>query len=148
MAQPLRLQHEIDPAQEIIAETSGLLSSFKIRPYDVMLVMYQRGLIAGEKRLRSGLFLANNATGTVREDTFQGKVGLVMKVGSLAFTDEDDHKWAGFTPKVGDWVAISVADSQFGFEISPAPGKTEGRKIRIVDENFIRMIVQEPDVIW
>jgi len=147
VAQPLQLHHDVDPKQEIIGDSAGLLAAFQIRPYDVLLVMYQRELIAGDKRLRSGLFLSDNGVGTLREDAYQGKVGLVMKVGSLAFTDEVDHKWEGFTPAVGDWIVINVADT-FGFELPAAQGRTQGRKVRIVDENLVRAIVPEPDVVW
>lgn len=148
MAQPLQLHHDVDPKQEIVSDCADLLSLFQIRPYDVALVMYQRELITGDKRLRgSGIFLSDNGVGTLREDAYQGKIGLVMKVGSLAFTDEADHKWEGFTPKVGDWVVINIGDT-FGFELPAAPGKTTGRKVRIVDENLVRAIVPEPDVVW
>jgi hypothetical protein len=147
MAQPLQLLHDVDPAQEIIGDSAELLASFQIRPYDVLLVMYQRELITGDKRLRSGIFLSDNGVGTLREDAYQGKVGLVMKVGSLAFTDEADHKWEGFAPKVGDWVVINVGDT-FGFELPKVLGKNSGRKVRIVDENLVRAIVPEPDVVW
>jgi hypothetical protein len=147
VAQPLQLRHDVDPKQEIVADSAELLDSFAIRPYDVLLVMYQRELIAGDKRLKSGIFLSDNGVGTLREDSYQGKVGLVMKVGSLAFTDEEDHKWEGFTPQVGDWVVINVGDT-FGFELPAALGRTQGRKVRIVDENLVRAIVPEPDVVW
>lgn len=147
MAQPLQLLHDVDPKQEIVRDSSELLDSFQIRPYDVLLVMYQRELISGDKRLRSGIFLSDNGAGTLREDSYQGKVGLVMKVGSLAFTDTTDHKWEGYMPKVGDWVVINVGDT-FGFELPAAVGKTTGRKVRIVDENLVRAIVPEPDVVW
>ena len=169
MAQPLQLLHDVDPAQEIVADSAELLASFQIRPYDVLLVMYQRELIAGEKRLKSGLFLADNGAGTMREDSYQGKVGLVMKVGASAFTDEPDtkepdtmapdgtviagkvivgkHTWKGFLPKVGDWVVVNVGDT-FGFELPKLPWLPSGRKVRIVDENLVRAIVPEPDVVW
>ena len=86
MAQPLQLQHDVDPKQEIIKDCAEMLASFQIRPYDVLLVMYQRELIAGEKRLRSGIFLPDNGVGTMREDTYlQGKSWrLVMKIGASA----------------------------------------------------------------
>ena len=32
----------------------------------------------------------------MREDTYQGKVGLVMKIGASAFTDEPDVKEPGY----------------------------------------------------
>ena len=170
MAQPLQLQHDVDPKQEIIKDCAEMLASFQIRPYDVLLVMYQRELIAGEKRLRSGIFLPDNGVGTMREDTYQGKVGLVMKIGASAFTDEPDvkepdtvaadgtvtvgkiivgkHTWKGFRPKVHDWVAINVNDSMFGFDLPKMPWLPSGRKVRTIDENMVRMIITEPDVIW
>ena len=170
MSQPLQLLHEIDPKQEIIDESAALVAPFHIRPYDVMTIVYERDLTRGVKKLRSGIFLSDNGKDTLREDGWQGKVGLVMKVGSLAFSSGncskcngtgewrterctscngtgEDHRWDGFTPKVGDWVVINIGDT-FGFHLPKLLHQPRGRKVRIVDENLVRAIVPEPDVVW
>ena len=58
------------------------------------------------------------------------------------------HTWKGFRPKVHDWVAINVNDSMFGFDLPKMPWLPSGRKVRTIDENMVRMIITEPDVIW
>lgn len=141
MAQPIRLLHQVDPRQQITEAAEPWVKNIKIRPYDVMLAMYLRDKVVGEKITLSGIHLPDNGVGTLKEDLYQGKVGLVMKVGSLAFTDESDHRWQDFTPSVGDWVVINVGDT-FSFDV---PG---GWRIRIVDENLVRAIIPAPDMVW
>lgn len=141
MPAPLRLIHRVDPADQIMSAVRPWIEKTLIRPYDVMIAMYLREKIEGEKMTASGIILADNGAGSLREDLYQGKVGLVVKVGSQAFIDETDHKWEGFKPDVGNWVVINVSDT-FSFNL---PG---GWLIRIVDENFVRMIVPVPDSVW
>jgi hypothetical protein len=143
MPAPVRLVHNTDPKQEIIDDAAELLSGVKIPPYSVLLVMYERG-VGKEKKTAGGIIVPQaQPTGTLREDTFQGKVGLVMKVGALAFTEDDTHHWDGFKPAEGDWVAISVGDT-YSFDL-PGP-----RRCRIVDDANVRMIVPDEvfDAIW
>lgn len=141
MPAPVQLLHRVDPKQQIISAVDPWVEGVQIRPYDVLIAMYLREKIEGDKVTTRGIFLPDNGAGTLREDLYQGKVGLIRKVGSLAFTDEKDHKWDGFQPKVDDWVVINVGDT-FSFDL---PG---GWRIRIVDENYVRMIVQAPDTVW
>lgn len=141
MAQPIQLLHARDPGKEIMADSSAILKDFRIRPTDVLLVMYQREKISGEKRTIGGLFIPDNGAGTLREDTYQGKVGVVMKVGNIAFTADDDHNWGDFVPKVGDWVVVNVGDT-FSFDLP------NGRRARVVDENLVRAIIPQPDLVW
>jgi co-chaperonin GroES (HSP10) len=141
MAQPLQLLHSRDPGEEIVADSSAILNGFRIRPTDVLLVMYQREKIQGDKRTAGGIFIPDNGAGTLREDAYQGKVGVVMKVGSIAFTTDDDHNWGDFVPKPGDWVVVNVGDT-FSFDLP------NGRRARVVDENLVRAIIPQPDLVW
>src|SRR5262245_48416119 len=50
----------------------------------------------------------------LEEERFQGKVGLVLKVGPLAFKDDTVAKFGGVTVKPGDWVVFRPSD---GYEL-------------------------------
>lgn len=142
MPRPLQIVHDVDPKEQILAECQEMLADFRLRPTDVMLVMYQRDKTGDVIQLAAtGLYLPNSAKSTVAEDAYQGKIGLVIKVGSLAFTTDDDHRWGDFVPKLGDWVVINVGDT-FSFDLP------NGRRARCVDENLVRLIVPRPDSVW
>lgn len=45
------------------------------------------------------------------EGRYQGKVGLILKVGPSAFKYDGEFKWEGAIPEVGDWVCFRPSDS-------------------------------------
>lgn len=148
MPQPLQLLHRVDPKQQILRQVGPIVEDIQVRPYEVLVVPYLREKLEGDKVTRGGLMIPDNGAGTLKEDLFQGKVCLVLKVGASAFVDEPDPKtgkvdnrWKGFRPAVGDWVVISVSDT-FSFDV---PG---GWRVRLVDENLVRAIVPTPDMVW
>jgi co-chaperonin GroES (HSP10) len=51
---------------------------------------------------------------SLQEDRFQGKVGLVIKCGPLAFEDDRVNHFGGVKIKPGDWVTYRPSD---GIEI-------------------------------
>jgi hypothetical protein len=144
MPAPLRVVHDIDPKQAIVNDVGALLQNVKVPPYAVLLVMYERAAGEGDKKTKGGIILPQaQPTGTMQEDTHQGKVGLIIKMGDLAFASDDSHKWDGFAPQAGDWVAIRVGDT-YSFDV-PGP-----RRCRIVEDANIQMIVPDEsfDAIW
>ena len=150
MPAPVRIVHDTDPRYDITADVTRTLKGVQVPPYSVLLAMYERDPKKGgrEAKTAGGIIIPQaQKTGTLREDTYQGKVGLVIKLGKLAFTDDDTHKWDGFRPAVGDWVAISVGDT-YSFDI-PA-GNGESRRCRLVEDGSVKMIVPDDafDAIW
>ena len=143
MPAPLRVVHKVHPRKELMDAVGDYLTGIRVPPYRVLLAMYERGA-GGEVQTAGGIWVPlAQPTGVLREDTYQGKVGLVIKLGSLAFSDDDTHRWDGFAPRVGDWVAISVGDT-YSFDL-PGP-----RRCRIVDDANVKMIVPDDvfDAIW
>lgn len=146
MPAPIRIVHTTDPRKDIVGDVGKYLADVKIPPFAVLLAMYERAAGKGgtERRTTGGILLPSaQPTGTLNEDTHQGKVGLVMKLGELAFTDDPDHRWGGFKPAVGDWVAIRVGDS-YSFDL-PGP-----RRCRVIEDANVKMIVPDDvfDAIW
>lgn len=73
----------------------------------------------------------------IKEDEFQGKVGLIVKAGPLATEFEDDTPP---TCQVGDWV---VYDIKSGWAVT-----VNEVACRLVPYSRLRMKVSNPDVVF
>lgn len=130
----LRMVHDVDPKIEVMDRVAGLTEKYRCIGTDVLCAIYIRPPMT-----KGGVFLPENK-GPMREDEHQGKVGLVLKMGPVAFTDDAEHKWNGVVPKIGDWVVYRVGDT--------LPISLGAQKCRVVDEGCIRGIVDDPDIIY
>ena len=92
-------------------------------------------------RVLVGIFMRPEKTkgGIIRpdankeEDVWQGKVGLVLKLGPNAFINPDDGSLYEQRVDVGDWVVFKVGDG-WQLEVSKMPCRM------IKDTNFIAKI--------
>jgi len=50
-------------------------------------------------------------TSDIEEDRYQGKAGLILRIGEQAFENDETYKW-GVRPCVGDWVFFWPSDSR------------------------------------
>lgn len=76
-----------------------------------------------------------------QENIFQGKVGLVLQLGPLAFKrDRYNCPWDGLTAKVDDWVMFRFADAWDAY--------LGGVSIKVLDHESIRAIVDDPTAIY
>jgi hypothetical protein len=129
----LLMQHADDPALEITRETNDLLTKLSIvNPYSVLVGIYKR-----PDQTRSGVYLPSRPRD---EDIWQGKVGLVLKLGELAFKPDEDRRWPERTPQVGDWVVYNVSDT---WQLILG-----NQHCRILPDTQIRLIVEEPDIVY
>lgn len=79
---------------------------------------------------------------TEREDNWQGVVGLVLKLGPRAFVDDDNNKFHGIKPAVGDWVLYRNSDGwDKGIQFV---GEYTWAKCRIIQDVHIRGRVKYP----
>jgi len=138
MAQPLRVLHDRDPREDIREDVGAVTDTIDPLGAGVLIVMYERGKGKGEAKTAGGIILANK---TLDEDKYQGKAGLVMKLGPIAFTDDASHQWGDRVPRVGDWVMVNVGDS-FAFDL---PGD---RRACIVEDVNVKAILRHPDMVW
>jgi co-chaperonin GroES (HSP10) len=76
----------------------------------------------------------------VREDIYQGKLGLVIALGPIAFKDGKDADFGGVVPKLHDWVVFS---SQHGSAFS-----LMGVHCRFMDDVLVQAIVDNPDSVY
>lgn len=123
--------HDIDPVR-VILDKVGDLSGFSILGNQVLIGIYLR-----PERTASNIYLPDR---TRAEDQWQGKAGLVLKLGSKAFVSDANYDFGDDRVGVGDWVAIFVAD---GHKID-----INGQLCRLVEDQHIRMKIPAPDLVW
>jgi co-chaperonin GroES (HSP10) len=128
---PMRMKHAVDPAKEII-EAAGNLDDIELFNIQVLIGIYVR-----PNKTASGILLTDK---TVDEDNYQGKVGLVLKIGPDAFVDPDGKWFGGKKINVGDWVVFRPSD---GWSVS-----VNGKSCRIMNDTLIKGRIKEPDMIW
>lgn len=126
-----KMAHAVDPANEL--QTSvGDISGINIFNNWILIAVYKR-----PEKTASGLYLTDN---TRKEDEYQGKVGLVLKKGPLAFVDDDKTSFAEQNVNVGDWVVFRSSD---GWALN-----VNGELCRMLQDIQIRMTVPSPDVVF
>lgn len=123
--------HEKDPKAELLSAV-GDLSQIEIMHNQILVAVYIR-----PEKTKSGIYLTSN---TRDEDRYQGKAGLVLKKGPLAFVDDDANKFHGQNVEVGDWVFYRVSD---GFQVM-----INGRLCRLLEEVHIKGKIPSPDVVF
>lgn len=77
------------------------------------------------------------------ENIYQGKTGLILAMGHLAFTQDEGHVWGERVPQVGDWVVFRISD---GFPL--VLGGREGQHCRLLNEMKVRMVIDSPDAVY
>jgi len=80
-----RMHHDVDPKESILKEL-GDISGIEVFNTHVLIATYVR------PNTKSGIHLTDKY---VEEDKYQGKVGLVVKKGPLAFVDEEQDWFKG-----------------------------------------------------
>lgn len=126
----LRMQHLADPKEEILSKV-GNLKEFK--PYHNYILV---GTYVRPKITAGGIHLADT---TRSEDLYQGKIGLVLLKGPLAFVDDENNKFGGQNVEIGDWVVYRASD---GMEML-----INGQHCRVLQEAHIVARVDSPDMV-
>lgn len=116
-----------DPKGAII-KFIGDLSTFEVMGDRVLVGIYMR-----PERTKGGIIRPNT---NKEEDVWQGKVGLVLKLGPNAFINPDDGSRYEQRVEEGDWVVFKVGDG-WQLEVNKMPCRM------IKDTNFIARI-QDP----
>lgn len=85
--------------------------------------------------------------GNLAEDRYQGKVGLVIKTGPLAFQDDSIAKFGGVTVKPGDWVIYRASDAlEFGFKDRRTTN--DAVPLRWIEDSLIKGRIADPALIY
>lgn len=125
------MKHEIDPATDAWNRI-GDLSGVDVFNSEVLLAIYQQP----EKTL-GGIIVPNASR---EENIYQGKAGMVVKKGPLAFQSTDSVDFGGQDVEIGEWIAIRPTD---GWAV-----KVNGVECRLVTDVNIKLRIQSPDVIY
>ncbi len=124
------MAHEKDP-KEVLTDQIGNLDCLRLSGAQILVATYIR-----PERKRSGLILTSNVR---EEDKFQGKCGLVLKRGPLAYKATEKLDFGGYEAKVGDWVWYRPMD---GYALS-----VNGVHCRVLDDVEIKGDIDHPDVV-
>jgi len=125
------MNHEVDPKKSVVDEL-GDLNNIKVFNNQVLVAIYKR-----PQKTKSGILLTDD---TRNEDKYQGKVGLVVKMGPLAFVDDDETWFKDVEIKEGDWIFFRPSD---GWQMN-----VHGVDCRVLRDVDIRGTINEPDQVW
>jgi hypothetical protein len=131
----VRLVHTTDP-REVIVRDVGPIEDIEVLFQNVLIGKYVRpaGLVT-----EGGIELPEAA---VKDDRFQTKVGLVLKVGHTAFKDDPATGvfFHGFAARPLEWVAYRPSDG-----LNMQIGRHE---CRLVADVHIKLRLKHPDAIY
>ena len=120
-----------DPKKAII-DTVGDLSGVEVIGNMVLVGCYIR-----PEKTAGGIFLTDS---TKEEDVWQGKCGLVLKLGPRAYKDDDDYQFHNERFDVGDWGVFKIGDS-WQLLINKVA-------CRLMRDSSLRMKVKDPSIIF
>lgn len=127
----MRMKHDADP-KEAMREAAGDLSGVELLHNQVLVATYKR-----PEKTAGGIILTDN---TRKEDEYQGKVGLVLKKGPMAFVDDGHVQFHGQNVEIGDWIAYRHSD---GWPIS-----VNGCHCRIIEDSHVKLTLDDPDRVY
>ena len=128
---PMKMAHNVDPKEEIFSSV-GDLSEIELFNNNILVGIYIR-----PTKTKSGIILTDD---TVEQDKFQGKMGVVLKMGPTACVPDDSGWFKNFKFEVGDWVIFRPSD---GWSVA-----YNSHPCRIMDDVVVRGRVKYPDSIW
>src|ERR1700749_1036182 len=120
------VRHDVDPAAAL-RDRIGFFS-VKLAPCQVLVATY-----VPPERLKSGLYIPDK---TRDEALFQGKCGLVIRLGPLGFHDSPGFAFGGFAAGLDDWAVYRVSD---GF-----PMRVNGVDCRLLRDSEVRAVIDQP----
>jgi len=121
--------HRVDPRTELIQKFGNALDGFEILNNEVLIATYMR-----PETTKGGIILTPKVLG---EDVFQGKVGLVVKIGPSC-----DFPTAPIA--LHDWVMIKSSD---GLAMEILAGDTK-IPCRLAMDKFVRVKLSNPELVW
>lgn len=134
----LEVVHDRDPRTVLMERAKPLADTYDVFGDDALIAVYTRGDSNGEAKTKGGIITIAK---TNAEDLFQGKTGLLMKVGPQFYTDDNAEFFGENAPKVGDWVTFRTGDT-YSFKIKDQLFRTcEAKQLR-------GKVVSSPDIIW
>lgn len=129
----MEMVHTYDPVDELI-EKIGDLSEFIVPLNKILVGIYMR-----PDKTKGGVHIPDQIRD---EDRYQGKAGLILKKGPIAFVDDSRVSFHGLNPDVGDWVMFRPSN---GLKVD-IRSKT-GHCILLSDTQ-IELVIPAPDLVF
>jgi co-chaperonin GroES (HSP10) len=129
----LEMVHDVDPVEETINRIGDV--SDVIVPLNKILV----GIYMRSGKTKGGVILTDQYRD---EDKWQGKAGLILKRGPMAFVDDDRVKFNGLDPQPGEWVVFRPSD---GMKLDIR--HKEGHCILLTDTQ-VQLVIPTPDLVF
>lgn len=129
-----QISHVHDPKQEIL-DKLGDLSHFEIARNEVLLAIYER-----PDMTPGGIALTRK---TRKEDIYQGKIGLVVKIGP-------NCQFPNLDIKLHDWVVTRASDT-WALDVNADPNALTQEDFvpcRLVFDDQIRARIAQPGMVW
>ena len=127
----MKMHHDVDPKKDLL-DRIGDISEMELFHNLIRVAMYVR-----PEKTASGIHLPNSVR---KEDEYQGKVGLVLKVGPMAFVDDAVNSFGGIKVSPGEWVTFRTSD---GFQIT-----INGVLCRMLQDSHIKTRIPDPDYVF
>ena len=128
---------QTDPKQALLDSLGIAADQYEVFHNRVLVATY----VAPEKT-KGGIIRPDR---TLSEDRFQGKVGLVIKVGPQAFVDDGAARFGGVKVEPGDWVSYRPAD---GTEVFLVDNNGLGTPCRLIEDVHILGRTPDPALIY
>ena len=124
--------------RDCILRELGDISGLELFGDQVMVATYTR-----PEMTAGGIILTDSA---LQQDRFQSKVGLVLKLGPLAFKDDAVNGvfFGGANVAVNDWVFFRPADGMEFF----SEDRTGGVPCRVFRDRDIKGRLSDPSAVW
>lgn len=121
---------------DMVRRKIGSLDDYVVMGSSVLVATYIK-----PRKTAGGIILTEKA---VDEDRWQGKVGLVLKMGEDAFkytyAASGAYTYEGQKPEVGTYIAFHTSDAR---EVG-----IKGVSCKLIDASLIKLIVPDPDAIY
>lgn len=125
------LSQAADPRMAII-KAVGDLDDVEVF-FDMVLV----GTFIRNEKTAGGIIMTKDH---IAEDIWQGKVGLVLKAGPLAFGQWEDEEQKGEAAQIGSWIVYAIKDG-WGITLNDVP-------CRLIPYERIRMRITDPKKVF
>lgn len=96
------------------------------------------------EKTQGGVWLPDKS---LMEDRFQGKVGLVLKVGPRAFHNDRVNDFGGINVQPGEWVVYAPSAGYEMFFVDQKTGQ-DGTPCRLLEDVHIKARINHPRMVY
>lgn len=129
----MNMHHADDPKTQLLA-TVGDISHIRLMHNQILVATYVR-----PEKTKGGLVLPDKVR---KEDEYQGKVGLVIAKGPLAFVDDGATDFRGQDVAIGDWIAYRQSD---GWQLVLKNATSGAQHCRMLQDIDVKAVLSSPD---